>query len=384
MHFFQRPDRDHVAYEQDRTRLHGTGGSFEVGRAGVGRWRFSEEVSWQSPGLDFGDAGFMRTPSDRINLESVVKYVVTEETRRFRSYSIGFDHSVEWDFGGDVNSLFGRLQGDAQLRNYWRVSGSVMRAGLLLDRQLLRGGPSVRVPGFWNVGGSVQTDTRPRFSARLFGNAQWNERNDTGQFSLSPSLDWRASRTLSFSIGVAHEWNRDDLQFVARVPVSENERFVLGTIRQRTASLTFRANYSLRPNLVIQYYGQPFVSSGTHQDFKAVADPRTSRYDDRFALLQPAVETSENGSRRLAVDENGDGEFDYRFAHPDFTFREFRSNLVLRWEYRPGSNLYLVWSQMRTGGSGDGNFHLTRDFRRIYEIYPHNVFAVKLSYWIGR
>ena len=383
LHYFQRPDADYLELDSTRTGLRGTGGSIEIGRAGMGRWRFSEEFSWQSPGLDFGEAGFMRTPADRLNLESVLNYVVTEETDYFRSYSVGIDHSGEWSFGGDMNGAFARLRLEGQLKNYWRLSASAIRNLPSLDRHLLRGGASVRVPASWQLGGTARSDSRRALSYGFGWSSLWTDGTSTARFSASPDVDLRVSELLSLRAGFSYEWSRDELQFVTQLPVNGDARFILGTIDQRTASITLRASYSLRPNLVIQFYGQPFVSSGSYDDYKSVTRPRADDYADRFALLDARPQGDPAGPTTIAVDEDADGTVDYQFRRPDFTFREFRSNLVLRWEYRPGSNLYLVWSQMRSAGSDDGSFHLTQDLRRLYDIYPHNIFAIKLSYWLG-
>ena len=83
------------------------------------------------------------------------------------------------------------------------------------------------------------------------------------------------------------------------------------------------------------------------------------------------------------IDENQDGSIDYSFDDPNFNFYEFRSNLVVRWEYIPGSTVYLVWSQGRTGDNSMGEFNFREDVESLYSIYPHNVFLIKFSYRIS-
>jgi len=145
--------------------------------------------------------------------------------------------------------------------------------------------------------------------------------------------------------------------------------------------LTYSLSYSPRPNLSVQYYGQPFVSSGRYTDLKVVTEPRADRYGDRFHTFTTAVLDPDAGT--YALDETGDGQADYTVRVPDFTFREFRSNPMFHWEYRPGSNLYLVWSQSRSGFGEDGTFSFGDDFRQLFDIRPYNVLAIKLSHWVS-
>jgi hypothetical protein len=152
-------------------------------------------------------------------------------------------------------------------------------------------------------------------------------------------------------------------------------------VDQQTAQLTYRLSYSPRPNIAIQYYGQPFVSSGEFTGLKVVTAPRAHRYADRFHTFTLPVRDVQ--ARTYELDENDDGVPDYTVRDPDFNFRQFRSNLVLRWEYRPGSNLYLVWSQLRSGNGENGQFNFNDDFRQLFEIHPYNVLAIKLSHWLS-
>jgi hypothetical protein len=146
-----------------------------------------------------------------------------------------------------------------------------------------------------------------------------------------------------------------------------------------TLGLTFRLTYCLTPNLTIQYYGMPFVSAGRYKDFKRITDSRSKDMAARFELYGGQAAYDPAGGQ-FSVDENRDGAVDYAFANPDFNFRQFRSNLVLRWEYVPGSALYVVWSQGRTATMTDGSFAFRRDMNGLFDVHPENVFLVKFSY----
>lgn len=168
----------------------------------------------------------------------------------------------------------------------------------------------------------------------------------------------------------------NDLQWVQRLKPADGEHYLFGRIDQRTVGLTGRFDFTFKPDLTLQVYAQPFVSAGAYRDFKEVAQPRARRYRDRYASLAP--EEVANGYQ---VDLDGDGTPE-TFRNPDFNVQQFRSTMVLRWEYRPGSLLYLVWSQGRDYSNGEGRLNVEENFRDLFGQAAANVFMLKLSYWI--
>jgi hypothetical protein len=250
-----------------------------------------------------------------------------------------------------------------------------------LDARLLRGGPALRMPGATQGSLTIRSDTRRPLQLRLTGSAAQADGGETSSRSVTPEVSWRVSPALDVSGSLRYTSTHDDLQYIATPSFHGQERYVLGRVGQRTAQFTYRLSYSPRPDISVQYYAQPFVSAGRYGNLKVVTDPHAAAYDDRFRTFTGAILDPATG--RYGLDETGDGQADYTVRNPDFTFREFRSNLVFRWEYRPGSNLYLVWSQARSGSVGDGTFHFGDDFRRLFEIHPYNVLAIKLSHWLS-
>jgi len=133
---------------------------------------------------------------------------------------------------------------------------------------------------------------------------------------------------------------------------------VFGRLKQRTVAFTFRANYTLTPNLSIQTYAEPFVSAGAYTNFRELTDPRAVNYADRYQAYAYG-------------------------SNPDFNYRSFRTTNVLRWEYKPGSALFVVWQQGRQDSLSRGDFQFGRDFGGVFSAPAHNVFLVKLSYWLN-
>jgi hypothetical protein len=175
----------------------------------------------------------------------------------------------------------------------------------------------------------------------------------------------RPSDRLSLTLGPSLNRAVNPWQFVANRTVDDGTAYVRGRLDQTTVSLTLRAAYTFTPELSLQVYAQPFVSAGAYGAFSRVSAP------------DPAGDT-------YGVDANGDGEADSRFGNPDFTFRELRSNVVLRWEYRPGSSLFAVWSQGRSVASNDGRFRLGSDLSELFRAPGTNTLTVKLAYWIAK
>ena len=191
----------------------------------------------------------------------------------------------------------------------------------------------------------------------------------------------RPSRRLSLSAEVGYEKLADNLQYVASADSSDGPRWVLGRIDQDTWSFTIRANLTLTPELTLQYYGSPFLSAGLYTQFKRATDTLSQQYEDRFHLYAPGEIAQSPDGGSYTVTETGGAS--YSFANPDFSFRQFRSNLVARWEYRPGSSLYVVWSQGRTGYEPYWQDSFSSHWQGLWDAPPDNVFMVKFSYWFS-
>lgn len=160
----------------------------------------------------------------------------------------------------------------------------------------------------------------------------------------------------------------------------DQTRTIVSEVSQKTLRYTLRVNYNISPDLTIQYYGQPFITRPVYKNFAYVTDPLNKAADQRFSRF--ATDQISAGDGGYAVDENRDGVTDYRFGKPDFNFVQFRSNLVARWEYKPGSEVYLVWSQGSTPDvASDLDTPLNGSlFDKAFGGQPRNIFLVKLTY----
>jgi hypothetical protein len=173
------------------------------------------------------------------------------------------------------------------------------------------------------------------------------------------------------------------LQYVETTGTDYDPMYLFGELDQKTFSFTFRVSYTINPELTIEYYGQPFVSAGTYSNFKKITDTDAEKFRDRYHIFTSDVITYNSSYNVYDVDENMDGTIDFSVGNPDFNFRQFRSNLVIRWEYSPGSTIFLVWSQGRTSSASTGIFSYGNDMKDLFNIVPHNVFLLKFSYWFS-
>ena len=199
---------------------------------------------------------------------------------------------------------------------------------------------------------------------------------------MSGGVSVRASRRLSLAGTANYEQMLDTLQYVTTAEADGGPRWVLARIDQDTWSFTVRINVSVTPDLTIQYYGSPYIGTGRYTQFKRATDTLAEPYAARFHLYGPDEITYLEDANAYRVTEAGGGP-SYVFGNPDFSFRQFRSNLVARWEWKPGSSLYVVWSQGRTSDvpAWEGSF--ADNWNQLWRAEPDTVFLVKASYWFS-
>ena len=354
--YFQRPDAGHLDYDTTRTSLSGASFGVQVSKISGDHWRFATALKTRSPGFEANDAGFMNE-TDVISSESYFGYRQSTPQGIFRRWALTINGWSRWSFGGEHYSVGGNVNGNFQLTNFWGGYGGLNYNGGALSKGFLRGGPAMatesNLVGWWGL----ESDSRKPVQLALNGQLETMHReSDSWNVRLSPSLTWRPSGRATVSLGASYNRNVNDNQWVGKVGVEP--AYVLGHLDQSTVDITTRLDLAFTPTLSLQFYAQPFVSAGDYSDFKRVADPRAPRYADRFTPLAPRLAGDE-----YFADLKGDGS-EESFGRPDFNLRQFHSNAVLRWEYRPGSVLYLVWAQGRDESLDRGAFDLSDELAR--------------------
>ena len=379
--YFQRPDADHVEFDGTRTALSGLNFNLAAVRVGGSNWNYGVFTAARTPGFEANDLGFMRN-SDDISGVWWLGYRSFTAGQTFRRWNISTNQWNSWSFGRERTGTGGNLNGGLQLLNYWTLGGGISREQQALSTGALRGGPALVRPGRTNGSLRVESDTRKPVSLNASVNLSREDESGGRSLSIGTGVSARPSTRADLRLSPALSWNRNPWQYLQRSTIGGSDRFLFGAIEQRTASITARLNYTFTPNLSLQLYAQPFIAAGSYDAFSRVADPRGPHFRDRF-LTYDRARVQQLPAGDYTIDEDADGRADIRFDNPNFNVKQLRSNLVARWEYRPGSALYVVWSQGRSIADEFGSFDLSRDAGELFRAEATNVLLVKFSYWLG-
>ena len=378
--YYQRPDATYLHPDSTRTSLTGTGARLEAGKIG-GKWNLMLLSNWKSPGLELNDMGFQRE-ADRITNVLWTGYNFTEPFAIFRSLQLGSDIYLSNDFGGNLLGIGYEWNTNFRFKNYW-YSGVGGGFGFRnRSNTILRGGPSMYQPNSWRVWYNISTDNRKKVIFLVYGNVNGEAENVSRRNFIGTELSLRPLNSLKIELSPDYSVRRDAFQYITTESFMGQDRFLFGKINQQVVSASIRVNYTLTPDLTIQYWGQPFLARGSYSEFKRITIPGADELNDRYHLFSD--EEIRLDGEVYFIDENLDHTVDYQFDDPDFHVDEWLSNLVVRWEYLPGSTLYFVWSQSRNYNSPVDEFNLFDNIEGLFTgEKANNVFLLKASFRLG-
>ena len=395
--YFQRPDRQSGGngflsdkYDPAATAFRGMGGYSRFAKD-AGKFLFETAVNWRTPGFEANDLAF-NTRSDYIWGNTNLALSFAKPTKFYRNYFVVAGTQRTYNFDGDRTDtqFHGGLFG--QLLNYWGVNFFAIRRTDGEDDQLLRGGPVVVRPGNWFFNTNINSDSRKALSLNFGGNFS---RGDLGNksYGINVGFNIRAASNLTLSFSPSFSRSNGAIQYVTARPDPTNtlfygSRYIMSDLRQKTAGFDTRINLTLRPTLTFELYAQPFISSVHYRRFKEFAAPRNGTLQV-FGEDVGTVTTQTNADGNIesyTIDPDGAGPAaQIQLSNPDFVLRSLRGNAVLRWEYRPGSTLFLVWTRTSSDfGSGVSDFNLSRDTEALLGAKADNIFLVKLNFWLNR
>ena len=336
-HYYQRASSaDYLGVDPTRRSLTGTGGYVKVGRKGNAKWNFSETFTWSSPGFDLNDMGYMKE-TDYLMNETEIMYRQTDIWKIFRYNAFTLSQKNMWNYGGTPFSNNASLRWQSMTMNRYEWDVKETFAWNWLDSRLLRGGPDVRFGSYFLTSAKFNTDKAKRMMFMLKYEGDHNFEGNRFN-TISPSLTFRLGNHVYLSGQLDYAWNTDEMQYVATThPLGARgsaPAYVMGHMDQKTYGLTLKLQVNVTPDISIQFYGAPFTSIAKYDDFKLAADTKSHTFENRFLRIDPDHLTYADGVYTL-----GEGEGRMAFNNPDFRFNEFRSNLVARWEYLPGSTL---------------------------------------------
>ncbi|NVJ88556.1 MAG: carbohydrate binding family 9 domain-containing protein [Flavobacteriaceae bacterium] len=378
---FQRPDANHVTVDPNRTSLTGTGGRIEMGKNGGDKWRYNTGLIWRSPELELNDVGFLRS-TDQVLQFLNVDYLWLVPTETYRNMSINAEQLTEYDFQGNLNRIRFELAGNINWIKNERTRIGIGANFSRFNNFFLRGGPRWRSANSRYVFTSFNSDNGKKFA---FSFDYTNVHSDEDVFSrnrFAIGFSYQPFDSFNISLRNQLELTKDRSQYVATTANGANARYILGTMKNDELTTTLRFTYSINPNVSIQFYGQPFISRGRFSDFKYVNISTAKRFTDRVNIYAQNQITNQNDV--FVVDENVDGTADYSFSNPDFSFVQLQTNLVARWEYIPGSELFLVWARGSVGSADVDNDLIDSVSNQVFNGPANDTFLIKLTYRFRR
>ena len=394
--YYRRPDARSFRYDPTRTSLAGLNADLYLNKVS-GAWRWGIAGSTSSPGFEVNDLGFQKRV-DQVSAAAAVGRRWTTPGKVFRQANAYLRVAPGWNYDGDAIDRPVKAFGYVQFRNFWTGDWSLTYDLPVVDDRLTRGGPLAGRPASWTASADVTTDSRKTVSAYAFASYQ---RTAAGGWWMSaiPQVTLRPSTALSLKATGGYVAGRAMAQIVTKQADSTaaatlGTRYVFGELVEHQAYVTLRAGVTFSPSLSFQLYAQPFTFSGDYRNFKELRARKTFKFNqygrDNGSTIKDTLLASGTGSvPGYVVDPDGASDSAatrFTFANPDFRTRSVKVNAVLRWEYRPGSTLFVVWTQSRSGYVPyDAGFDVRRDFGgELFRDRPTNVLLVKVSYWLSR
>jgi Domain of unknown function (DUF5916)/Carbohydrate family 9 binding domain-like len=381
---FQRPDADHLQFDPSRTSLSGHYGSFTVAKTAGDRFLGSVTYEETSPGFEVNDVGF-QTRSDFRTVSSGFIYRNPVQSTWSRDWEISTFLTATDNFDGQRLEERVSWSLSTTLLSFWELNVFGSATPSTVNDRLLRGGPLAQRPGSLISQFAVTSDPRKPVivSSELTRTSDVSGALSSG---IDLEVDWRPAPQARIRLGPSFQESRSTDQYVQSVDdalaaTTFGRRYVFANVRQREVRLDTRVDWTFSPWLSFQLFLQPFASTGRFSKFKEFTTPK--RFDfAEYGVTRGTIASERDG---LRVDPDGAGAApSYTINNQDFTVRALRGNAVLRWEYSPGSALFLVWSQQREADFDDARFGIVNQAARSFADPGRQVFLIKFSRWIGR
>ena len=382
--YYQRPDAGYVRLDPASTSLSGWNVGAAVQRQG-GRLR--PRFTWfaTSPGFETNDAGFQQR-ADEFGFTAGLDWQNYTVGRILRSRTVSLAKTSRWNFGGQAQRDSWSVSTSLVFPSWWYADGSYALNLSTLDDHLTRGGPLGTAPRSQSLSGSLGTDGRHRLWLSGGGSYGWSE---AGGWNASGYLSARLDPSSRVRVTTGPYWfrSRSVAQYVTAVtdPTARGtygSRYVFAGLDQVQLSMTSRADISLSPTMSIQLYAQPFIGVDRYDTYQELAAPRT--YDFLRYGIDAGTLTydADRGAYTIDPDDTGPAAA-FRLFDSDFNSKTLRAKGVFRWEWRPGSTLFVAWTEGRYDGRYPGDLSLGRDLRATFAAPADDVFLVKVSYWFG-
>jgi len=364
-HYYQRPDA--LRFDSTRTSLTGDAEMLQFGKVGGAHLLFQSNLEHRSPGFEINDLGYLQR-ADQIAWSTWAGYFDRHTRKLYQRFQWNFNWWQYWTTAGLPEERAFNTNTHTTFRNTWslHVGGTVGQLGTTYCYSCARGGPAVRQDSYLAPWLGINGDDRKAIVPYLWFNWFRADGGRSRNFSFSPELDFKIAARVTAALSPSYSRRTNDIQSLGSATDTSNVRhYLFGHLEQKQLALTMRVTYPFTASMSLQVYAQPFISKGTFSNVRELsANPRAADYASRYQAYGDTSFTNNIGG---------------------FNFKQFRSNVVFRWEYRPGSTLFVVWSQGRQGSTGsEGVRSFNGDVNDLFNLTPNNSFLVKLSYWINR
>jgi hypothetical protein len=361
VHNYQRPDAN-LGYDPTATSMGGATMQLALEKQGGGKTRFFSAYQRTTPGFEVNDVGFLAR-ADQQSVSHWFQVSFQKPTNWYRRVFVNFNQWTLWNTGGQMNELGGNINAHAEFANQWwgHIGANLNSLGNSVDDRVARGGPAVRQ--VFNRSGWVglEGDRRWKVQPMFFMRGQMKDASGSWNSGFDPEVAIRVASRMQARIGMSLQRSVNDAQWYAKqTDAAGATHYTFARLDQHVAAVTTRLDITATRTLSLQLYASPFVATGSYSNLRELKDGASPSYAGRYAPY-------------------GDGA-----PLTGFNFKEFRSNTVVRWEYRPGSTLFFVWSQGRQqDGLNPGSFQAGRDMRDLFRARPDNTLLVKAAYWFA-
>jgi len=384
--YYQRPDQDYVSVDPAARSMTGYAASMTGGKV-AGNWTFGLDFFAYAPGFEINDAGF-ENQTDRVFNGIRLGRRWLDPGKLFRNFRVNATFAQMWNFGGTPQWREAYFGFGGTTLNYWHFNlGGSYGLGGQSDKAT-RGGPLMENPSNMNVHGFVGSDFRKPISVGTFGNYMRDE-YDGWMGSIGTNINIRPTAAVNVSLGPSFDASRSAAFYVTQrtdptAMATFGSRYLFSQLEQNSVNARIRVNVALTPDLSIQLYAQPLIAAGDYEDFKELAAPGTHEFLT-YGIDNGSTLSFDESDNAYIADPDGTGPAEQMaFGNPDFRFRSLRSNLVLRWEYLPGSTLFVVWNHGQSGYASDPTFRVWDEFSNLLQDDQQNTFLVKVNYWLSR
>ncbi len=367
VHYYQRPDAG-LPLDPTRTALSGDAEELKFAKIAGAHLNFETSYQRRSPGFEINDLGYLQR-ADQQAWSTWVGFFDRAVRPLYQSFQWNVNWWQYWTTAGLPLERALNTNAHMTLLSHWTLNagGTVGQLGGTYDDRAARGGPAVRYDPYVAPWIYLTGDDRRGLVPMLSINYAAGDAGHSHSLDFGPEVDFKAASRFSGSVATHFSRSINDIQWFGLYPDSGGvDQGTFAHLAQTTSSVTLRLNYTFTPTVSLQVYAQPFMTKGTYSNVRQLsATPRAAAYVDRYAPFVP-------GESFAAVPMG-------------FNYKAFQSNVVFRWEYRPGSTLFLVWSQGRQAYAGaEGTSGYTGDLRDLFAVHPLDTFLVKVSYWLNR